>query len=65
MHPNAFTSRYTFNRVVYIEYVADEASARAREKQIKGWTRAKKVALIQRDNPHWEDILPSLERLFQ
>jgi putative endonuclease len=44
---------------VFIEFVADEASARAREKQIKGWTRAKKVALIQTANPNWADLMPS------
>ena len=51
-HPEAFTARYTFDRVVFIEFVADEAMARTREKQIKGWTRAKKVALIQTANPN-------------
>lgn len=60
VHANAFTARYTFNRVVYVEFVADETSARAREKQIKGWTRAKKVALIQRENPNWADLVPSM-----
>jgi putative endonuclease len=59
-HPTAFTARYTFNRVVYIEFVADETSARAREKQIKGWTRARKIALIQEKNPNWADLMPSV-----
>jgi putative endonuclease len=65
VHAGAFTARYTFNRVVYVEYLADEPSARAREKQIKGWTRAKKVALIQRDNPDWTDLVPSLMDLLR
>lgn len=65
VHENAFTARYTFNRVVFIEFVEDEAAARAREKQIKGWTRAKKVALIQATNPNWADLMPSIVELFR
>jgi putative endonuclease len=61
----AFTARYTFNRVVYVEFLADETAARAREKQIKGWTRARKVALIQRDNPEWTDLMPSVMELLR
>ena len=65
VHADAFTARYTFNRVVYIEYLSDETAARAREKQVKGWTRAKKVALIQAKNPHWADLMPSILDLLQ
>ncbi|HEX9986114.1 MAG TPA: GIY-YIG nuclease family protein [Thermoanaerobaculia bacterium] len=57
--PDAFTARYTFDRVVYYEVLPDEASALRREKQLKGWTRAKKVAPIQSVNPYWNDILPA------
>ena len=64
-HGDAFTARYTFDRVVFIEYVADETAARAREKQIKGWTRAKKVALIQATNPNWADVMPSIMELLR
>jgi putative endonuclease len=63
--PHAFTARYTFDRVVLIEFVADDSSARAREKQIKGWTRAKKVALIQAKNPNWADLMPSMTELLR
>jgi putative endonuclease len=65
LHASAFAARYTFNRVVYIEFVIDESAARVREKQIKGWTRAKKMALIQRENPNWADLLPSVLELLR
>jgi putative endonuclease len=61
----AFTARWTFNRLVYLEFVPDEASARARESQIKRWRREKKVALIQRDNPNWADLRPDVLRLLR
>jgi putative endonuclease len=48
IYEKAFTARYTFDRCVYYEHVDSEQAARAREKQIKGWTRAKKIALIQK-----------------
>ena len=64
VHPNAFTARYTFDRCVYYELVGSEAAARAREKQIKGWPRPKKVALIQSVNPWWHDVMPDLMAVF-
>jgi putative endonuclease len=60
VHPEAFTARYTFDRLVYFEFVGTESAARAREKQIKGWLRAKKVALIQDRNPWWHDLTPDV-----
>jgi len=51
-----FTSRYNFTRLVWIEVFTDVAAARKREEQIKGWIRAKKVALIQEKNPNWLDL---------
>ncbi len=63
--PSAFTARWTFNRLVYLEFVPDEATARAREAQIKRWRRDKKVALIQRENPNWADLTPDVDALFR
>ena len=63
VHPGSFTSRYTFNRLVYYEFVANEAAARAREKEIKGWVRTKKVALIQSANLYWHDLTPNVIEL--
>ena len=47
-----FTKRYAVHRLVHFE----ETDAIAREKQSKGWSRAKKVALIQSENPEWSDL---------
>jgi putative endonuclease len=51
-----FTTRYNINRLVYYEEGADVREAIAREKQIKGWLREKKIALIESVNPTWEDL---------
>ena len=53
-----FTARYHFDRCVYFETFESILDAIAREKQIKGWTRAKKIALIKTTNPQWRDITP-------
>ena len=59
----AFTARYHFKRLVYYEVLASVQEAETREKQIKGWTRPKKVALIQAMNPNWLDLTPRLNDL--
>lgn len=59
----AFTARYRINRLVYFEEYADVYIAIEREKQIKKWRREKKVNLIIRVNPDWNDL--SLEWLKQ
>jgi putative endonuclease len=51
-----FTKKYNITRLVYFEETGDVQSAIAREKQIKGWLRAKKVALIESKNPEWKDL---------
>ena len=51
-----FTGRYQANLLVYFEPCADPMQAIAREKEIKGWSRAKKEALIANFNPTWEAI---------
>ncbi len=51
-----FTARYNITRLVWYEATPDVRSAIAREKQIKGWLRAKKVALIESINPQWSDL---------
>ena len=52
----AFTSRYHFDRVVYYEIFDLVVDSIARENQIKGWTRAKKIALIKTLNPKWIEM---------
>lgn len=51
-----FTSKYNVSKLVYYDSTTDVNSAIAREKQIKGWTRQKKTALITESNPQWEDL---------
>ena len=55
---SGFTGRYRVTTLVYVEHLTDVRAAIAREKQIKGWTRAKKIALIEADNPTWRDLRP-------
>ena len=50
-----FTSRYRITRLVYFEEFGDVRDAIAREKQLKGWVRARKVRLIEQKNPIWQD----------
>src|SRR5207245_691934 len=51
-----FTSRYRVSRLVYFEAFGDVRDAIAREKQLKGWLRARKMRLIEQKNPSWEDL---------
>ncbi len=51
-----FTSQYRAHRLVYFEQFHDIHGAIAREKQLKGWRRSKKEALIHAMNPHWSDL---------
>jgi putative endonuclease len=53
---SSFTSRYHFDRLVYFEEFDLIVDAITREKQIKGMTRAKKIALIKAVNPTWSDL---------
>jgi len=55
-----FTSRYHFDRVVYVEYYDLVVEAIAREKSIKAMSRAKKIAMVKSVNPTWTDLLPPL-----
>ena len=51
-----FTSRYHVDRLVYYEETNEIGAAIAREKQIKGWQRSKKDALVESSNPTWADL---------
>jgi putative endonuclease len=66
-----FSSRYKCNRLVWFEIYDEPLKAINREKQLKGWRREKKIALIERANPTWRDLSeswydldPSLERKY-
>lgn len=51
-----FTCQYNLSRLVFFEMTTDVRAAISREKQIKGWTRRKKLALIESRNPRWRDL---------
>ena len=51
-----FTSQYNIHRLVYYEVYGNVTSAIAREKELKGWRREKKIMLIERENPTWDDL---------
>jgi putative endonuclease len=54
--PVSFTGRYRIRHLVYLEETDDVREAIAREKQLKGWTRSKKIAVIESSNPEWRDL---------
>jgi putative endonuclease len=58
-HPNklveGFTKRYNITQLVCVEQTSQVIDASAREKQIKGWRRSKKIALVESVNPQWLD----------
>jgi putative endonuclease len=56
LHEDGFAATYICNRLVWFGRFMDPSNAIAREKQLKGWTRAKKIALIEKGNPTWEDL---------
>lgn len=51
-----FTSRYRVTRLVYFEDTDRVGAAIEREKELKGWLRAKKIALVETTNPEWHDL---------
>lgn len=53
---SCFTAKYKLDRLVYFERFEDVHNAIEREKQIKGWLRIKKIALIVSVNPTWQDL---------
>jgi putative endonuclease len=54
--PGSFTERYNIRHLVYFERFGDIHAAIAREKQMKRWSRVKKVRLIVAENPTWRDL---------
>jgi putative endonuclease len=53
---NGFTYRYEVDRLLYFEEFLEVRNAIAREKQLKGWKRSKKITLITEKNPQWLDM---------
>lgn len=61
MRISGFTARYGVTELVYFEVFCDIRLMIAREKQLKGWLRAKKNALIEAFNPRWRDLSTLLQ----
>ena len=57
--PGTHTAKYKVNRLVYFEHFQYINNAIAREKELKHWTRAQKIALIESTNPTWEELMPN------
>jgi putative endonuclease len=51
-----FTKKYNITSLVYYEVTSDIQAAIQREKQVKGWLRRRKIALIETTNPEWKDL---------
>ena len=60
LDPDGFTSQYNVHKLVYFEQTTDVRAALEREKQLKGWRRSKKNALIESMNPQWKDLYPMI-----
>ena len=56
----SFTAQYNVDRLVYFEETSSSRAAIEREKQIKGWNRARKNKLIESQNPNWVDLYESI-----
>ena len=54
--PPGFTSRYNVTQLVHCECFENVWDALRREKQLKGWLRSRKIALIEENNPNWMDL---------
>ncbi len=54
--PTSFVSRYNLHRLIFVETYPTAAEGIAREKQLKGWSRAKKLKLIREQNPDFRDL---------
>ena len=57
---DGFTKRYGLKRLVWFEYRESMVGAIQREKSLKRWSREWKINLIERDNPHWDDLYPQI-----
>ena len=56
---DGFAKKYNLRWLVYYEITSDVNAAISREKQLKGWLRSKKLALIESFNPEWDDLSES------
>ena len=61
-YQKGFTRRYNVNRLICYEIFEHIDSAKDRERQVKGWTRRRKIELIELRNRRWEDLYNELVR---
>jgi len=64
-NPGSFTARYGITQLVYFERFTRITAAIAREKELKGWLRIKKLALIVENNPTWRDLSADWDKPIQ
>lgn len=62
---SGFTSRYNLTSLVYYEEFDYPDAAIAREKEIKGWRRSKKIRLVESMNPRWEDLAREWQDMYR
>jgi len=60
--PGSHTAHYNIDRLVYFQYFRYVRNAIAREKELKRYTRAQKIELIERTNPTWEDLYDEMRK---
>ena len=58
--PKSFTAKYDVHKLVYFESAGNARSAIEREKQIKGWNRARKNKLVEKGNPSWKELYDTI-----
>lgn len=58
--PKSFTAKYNLDKLMWLESSPTAGQAIRREKEIKGWVRSKKIDLIEKTNPEWNDLYPGL-----
>ena len=56
LNPDSYTTKHRTTKLVYCESTSDVRAALRREKQIKGWTRKRKLELVDQINPGWKDL---------
>jgi putative endonuclease len=60
-YPSSFTARYNITKLVYFEVMASIEEAIGREKQVKKYSREKKIKLIEKINPDWKDLYDEIK----
>ena len=62
---SGFTAKYNVSRLVYYGNFSNPLDAITREKELKGWRRSKKIALIEKMNPKWDDLAREWQNIYK